>query len=59
MVSLKKISKIDIAKDKESGTFFKVFCHLTDNTQVLLTIMNNDHFLQSLEIKQNEMVNII
>jgi hypothetical protein len=56
MVSTRKIVRIEIAKDSESSTFFKVICHLNDNTTNYLTIVNNDQFLQSLELKQLEMV---
>jgi ribosomal protein L7Ae-like RNA K-turn-binding protein len=56
LVSTKKIKNIVITKDSESNTFYKVICHLNDNTRTYLTIINNDQFLSTLEIKQNEMV---
>jgi|LauGreDrversion4_2_1035121.scaffolds.fasta_scaffold71543_2 hypothetical protein len=48
--------KIEITKDTESNTFFKVICTLNDDSVNYLTIVNNDQFLQSLEAKQLEMV---
>ena len=47
-VQNRQIQSIDITKDKNSPTFFNIYCKLSNNSIIVLTVLNSEQFLQAL-----------